>query len=295
MTDSEQPLVIDNGSGFMKVGFSNDSPTPVSIFPSVIGIPEKNTSKVDCFIGEEALSKKDLLKLSRPIQDGYITNFDKMEKLWHHCFYNELKVAPEEHPLFVAESTAISKFEREKTTQIMLETFNIPAYYVTPQPLLSLFASGRITGVVLETGYGTTNSVAVYESYRLTHATHNLQNLAGNDLTKFLLQLLQDSGYSSLNSENLETVDKIKEKFCYVSQDYAKEIKKDSKEIEEIFELPDGKFITIGNERFKSTEALFQPKLLGSNVDGIHDALFYSVTQCDVDIRKELYNVSFIG
>merc|ERR1712025_1229350 len=176
-------------------------------------------------------------------------------------------------------------------TQIMFETFNVPAMYIAIQAVLSLYSSGRTTGIVMDAGDGGSHTVPIFEGYALPHAIQRI-NLAGRDLTEHLQTILGEKGIDLNTSAEKEIVRDIKEKLCYVALDPEQEAALfETTSNDQQYELPDGQMATIGSQLYRRPEALFDPTLIGmESGKGIHEATYNSIMKCDIDIRTELYN-----
>jgi actin beta/gamma 1 len=293
--DEMLPIVIDNGSGMCKAGFASED-APRAVFPCIIGRPKHPDVMVgmeqhDSYVGDAALVRRGVLSIRYPIEHGIVTNWDDMEKIWHHTFYNELRVDPDQHPVMLTEAPLNPKANRERMTQLMFETFGIPAMYVSIQAILSLYSAGRTTGCIFDSGDGVSHIVPVYDGYCLPHAVARI-DIAGRDLTDYMSKILTERGYSFFTSSEREIVREIKEEVAYVALDFDAEMQKsiDSSEVDTFYKLPDEQMITIGSERFRCPEVLFQPGMLGKECAGIHQQTFETIMKCDIDLRKDLFN-----
>jgi len=296
MVDSDQQaIIIDNGSGMMKAGIAGDE-APSATFPAIVGKP-KNASAMqgvtqkEQYIGDEANAKRGILNLSYPIEHGIVNDWDGMEKIWHHTFYNELRVEPENClGCLVTEAPMNPKQNREKMTAVLFETFGFQNMYVAIQAVMSLYANGRATGLVVDSGDGVTHTVPVFEGFAIPHAVEKM-DIAGRVLTQYCQKLLQGTGHTFTSSAELEIVKSIKEQLCYVSQDYEADFAScsESSSLDAQFELPDKRTITVkGDVRICTPELIFKPELNGKSCKSIQALAWQSITSSDIDTRKEL-------
>lgn len=291
---ANQPVVIDNGTGVIKAGFAG-AEEPKLVFPAFVGRPKHlrvmaGAAEGDIFVGSKANELRGILKLNYPTRSGVINDWKDMLNVWQYT-YNELNIVQDQHPVLLTEAPLNPRSNRGKAAEIFFETFNVPALYVQVQAILSLYASGRTTGVVLDSGDGVTNAVPVYEGFAMPHAVQRI-DVAGRDVTEYLQLLLRKSGHNFNTSAEMEVVKDIKEKIGYVAWNSDQIEKEDADEIEpEVpYKLPDGNVIQIGAEKFRAPEVLFNPSLIGQEYVGIHQCLLNSISKCDMDIRRTMFS-----
>ncbi|XDA90791.1 hypothetical protein R6Z07F_020397 [Ovis aries] len=214
-----------------------------------MALPEANQKNY--VVGEKALFKYEALQLHYPIERGLVTRWDDMEKLWKYLFEWELGVKPCQRPVLMTEPSLNPRETREKTTEVMFETFNVPAFYLSNHAVVALYASASVTGLVVDSGDGITCTVPIFEGYSLPHAVTKLY-VAGRDITEHLTRLLLASGCNYPCILNKALVDDIKESLCYVALEPEKELCKKPEEIMKEYKLPDGNVIHLGDQLYQT-------------------------------------------
>ncbi|KAK9467023.1 actin family [Lipomyces arxii] len=299
---AEQPIVLDQGTGFVKIGRGGTN-FPDHTFPSIVGRPilraEERTGDVeikDIMAGDEASAVRTMLQISYPMENGIIKNWEDMGYLWDYAFYERMKIDPTGRKILLTEPPMNPLSNREKMVDTMFEKYNFGGVYVAIQAVLALYAQGLSSGVVVDSGDGVTHIVPVYESVVLNHLTRRL-DVAGRDVTRQLINLLLRRGYAFNRTADFETVRQIKEKLCYVSYDLELDAKlaEETTVLVESYTLPDGRTIKIGSERFEAPECLFQPYLVDVEQPGLAELLFNTVQSADVDIRSSLYRAVILS
>jgi len=175
--------------------------------------------------------------------------------------------------------------------EVMFETYGFKGCYVAIQAILTLYAQGLLGGVVVDSGDGVTHIVPVYEGFALPHIVKRL-DVAGRDITRYLIKLLLLRGYAFNRTADFEIVRQIKEKLCYVGYDLDLEnrLAQETTVLVAKYKLPDGRVIRVGRERFMAPEALFQPGLIDVDCPGMSEMLFSTIDGADLDIKPHLYN-----
>eukprot|EP01096_Ripella_sp_DP13-Kostka_P018234 TRINITY_DN9796_c0_g1_i1.p1 TRINITY_DN9796_c0_g1~~TRINITY_DN9796_c0_g1_i1.p1 ORF type:complete len:445 (-),score=168.55 TRINITY_DN9796_c0_g1_i1:118-1452(-) len=358
--DDVGALVLDIGSATFKGGFAGDD-TPKAVFPSMVGVCDNSktngisedgdaemgvdttsssssssaasssslsgqTKSTKMSVGTEALAfRKDHTEIRSPFQNGLITNWDLVEPLLNFCFNHRLHVDPKEHPILMSEPSFTTRDQRERMTELMFEKYEIPAFFIAKSAVLSCFAMGRGTGLVLESGWGSTTAVPVYDGFALVQGD-SLQRsgLGGARLCDEMYRLVQKAydpnvirPFYTINKRELAsgklqvtfkdfplthpsfheyhikyTVNDIMRSVCQTSEKHFDPAT--NANLPKIsYELTDGKVLDFGVQRFLIPEIMFRPSLLPDHGHGfkpIQQLICDSIAACDVDIRKELFN-----
>ncbi|OWM70728.1 hypothetical protein CDL15_Pgr014401 [Punica granatum] len=281
---------------FVKCGFSGEN-FPTSVFPCVVGRPmlryeESLTEQElkDVVVGEACADLRNQLDISYPVNNGIVQNWEDMGHVWDHAFYNELKIDPKDCKILLTDPPLNPSKNREKMVETMFEKYNFAGVFIQIQAVLTLYAQGLLTGLVIDSGDGVTHVVPVVDGYSFPHLTKRM-NVAGRHITSYLVDLLSRRGYAMNKTADFETVREIKEKLCYISYDYKREYQLglETTILVKDYTLPDGRIIKVGTERFQAPEALFTPELIDVEGDGMADMVFRCIQEMDIDNRMMLY------
>ncbi|XP_076314218.1 actin-related protein 2 isoform X1 [Tachypleus tridentatus] len=298
-------IVCDNGTGFVKCGYAGSN-FPAFTFPSLVGRPIlRAANKIgdievkeilsdthhDLMVGDEASKLRSMLEVEYPMENGIVRNWDDMCHVWDYTFGpQKMSLNPRECKVLLTEPPMNPVKNREKMIEVMFEKYQFAGTYVAIQAVLTLYAQGLLTGVVVDSGDGVTHICPVYEGFALPHLTRRL-DIAGRDITRYLIKLLLLRGYAFNHTADFETVRMIKEKLCYIGYNIEQEQKLalETTFLVESYTLPDGRVIKMGGERFEAPEALFQPHLVNIEGQGIAELVFNTIQAADIDIRPDLY------
>ncbi|KAK3107842.1 hypothetical protein FSP39_023264 [Pinctada imbricata] len=255
----------------------------------IAGMEKEDTEKV--YIGEEAHNFRQSLNLQSPTRNLSAIDWAGLEMMLNYTFMDELRLSPEDHPILLVDPQFNLRKNRQKMAEIMFNTFNIPALHMVNQARLALYATNRNTGTILYSGFWETYSVPIIMGEVMSHAILKI-DVGFLDLLDYLIKILK----TPLVADR-KTAGKIVGKLGYVALDFEQEMQTaaSSSSLDKSYELSDGKVITLGNERFRCPEALFQPSLLGKDISGIHDVIYESIKKCESNYRALFGNIVLSG
>mmetsp|Transcript_6776 Transcript_6776/g.7786 ORF Transcript_6776/g.7786 Transcript_6776/m.7786 type:complete len:427 (+) Transcript_6776:210-1490(+) len=323
MASNKPPVVIDNGTGYTKMGFAA-SAEPSYVIPTLIGLPDggkaggirsnEGLQDLDFYIGNKAQEMSRSYHTNYPIKHGIIENWDHMEKMWQRCIFKYLKCEPEEHYFLLTEPPLNTPENREYTAEVMFETFNVPGLYIAVQAILALAASWTskqvdhnnrsLTGTVIDSGDGVTHVIPVAEGYVIGSCIKHIP-LAGRDITSFIQQMLRERKEPIPPEDYFLAARTIKEKYSYLCADIIKEFGKYDNEFasgstgdKKLFRQFHGVntrtkkpwTCDIGYERFLAPEMFFRPEIFNPQfTSSLPEVVDKSILACPIDTRRGLY------
>ena len=282
-----EPIVLDNGSGFLKGGLAS-ADEPSKVIPVITG---KRSGWSSLFVGEDA--RKPMVHAFHPVEKGLVQDWGHMEVIWEHMLYTQLKVKEGEHPVLLTEIPSSPDSQREAMTQIFFEQFCVPALHIGMQPALSVISMDQSCGLVVDSGETMTQICPVHNYQSLTPNARRFE-VGGRHITEWLMRNMTGQGLylEPSSSRDMDHTRKMKEALCYVAEDFDKEISiaRTSSAVDATFTFCDGRKIGICQERFNATEVLFNPKPLGVFTDGLPEQIDNCIKSTSPKIQEELYD-----
>ena len=277
------PIIVDIGSAYTKVGFAGE-PSPRFVFPTITGTEKYKAVMVDVgarniYIGSDASKMRGVLKIKHPIERGAIMDWNDYYEILNYIFYSLLRIENmSNYPVLYTEPPFVQRETKEYIARVLYETHRIRSLIMIPTPILSLFSVGLTTGVVVESGDGTTWICPILNGEIVDQSVRKL-TLAGADVNQHLKNLLMREGINIESSAVDEIIKDIKEKNCFFALDPEHPPKVDESFS---FTMPDGSNINIPNYIFhEAPEVMFKPNLLGYNILNIPHAVINSLQGID--------------
>ena len=311
----KQAVVIDNGTGFTKMGYAGNLDPDFVIPTAIADLDKKSTLSVsnkndeyNYYIGEEAINQAKTSKkhtLTYPMQDGIIESWDLMEKYWHQSLYDYLKCDPQEHNFVLTEPPMNPPENRENIAEIFFETFNVPGLYIGVQAVFALLGCSKtyedagiemdkdqekaiksLTGVVVDSGDGVTHIVPICDGFVLGSNIKHIP-IAGRKITKFMEQMIRERGEKIPTEDLYFATMELKEKHGYLANDLVEEFAKFDKKKNE-----GGKIIQ--SSKFKKFSG---PEIIDKNWKAsLDESIDLTIQQCPIDYRRRLYaDIVFSG
>ena len=265
-------VVIDIGTSTAKAGFSSDMGPQLEV-PSLARAPKAAAG--------ETQTTGDYREQSRIMERGIVTNFSRLEILWSDIFHLLGISSPSEYALFLTNRDLTPKANKEKSLQIMFEEFQVASLSFGLSSVCSVVGSGRLHGTAVNLGGGTCIVSPVYDGYPICSSIHCL-NLAGDDITEHLMNILNREGSAIIN---WETAKHIKESMAYIAPESQMDVSQTPKSS---YALPDGQLLTLGGERHACIEPLFSPALMEKEGLGLHQCIssaYESLIRCKQETK----------
>jgi actin-related protein len=288
-------LVFDIGQFSTKVGYAGEN-QPRFVFYSVTGTPKYKSIEFggskQIYVGNEVLKSIGLYKLSYPLENGDVVDWESFEALLSYAFY-QLRVDSSIVNILFCINPSMPVETRKKICQIFLEKYQVMAYYPIRAELLPMYSGGFNTGVVVDIGMSCTRITPIFEGFIIKHAVQFLP-LGGNTLDTYMRKRLAKLGIGVESASQREVLRILKERACFVSLNLQNDLA-DLSLLEDEYTLPDGSTIKIGEDRVMIPELFFQPQLNGIECDPLHVAIIKVVDACEVDLRRALLEKIFLS
>ncbi|MBN1801321.1 MAG: zinc ribbon domain-containing protein [Candidatus Lokiarchaeota archaeon] len=284
------PIIIDMGSAYVKIGFAGE-PGPRFIFPCITGTEKYKAVMADVstrsiYVGDDAMKMRGVLKVKRPIERTTIMSWEDFYEILNHIFYTLLRIENlSAYPVFYVEPSFIQRETKEYIARVLFETHRVQSLIMVPSPILSIFAVGLTTGLVVESGHGVTTIVPIVNG-KVYHQAIQKLNLAGMDVIGNLRTLLMREGINIQSSAVEEIMREIVEKNCY----FILNPNNPPQAMENFnYPMPDGTYLNIPQHiLYLAPEVLFQPALINANTQSIPQATISSLYSINSAYWSEL-------